>query len=273
VVYYIHSQVDNPSLSWRKSTVLDLATLLPWQRRFFVFQEIDNMCGRFVAPDTTQAALRFDAEQILTESGPRYNAAPTQSIAVVRARPGQDGGMVRSMEALRWGFVPSWARQQASATRKPVPLINAMGETLTEKPTFRPLVEKKRCIIPALGFYEWQVLPDGKKQPVYFSRADGEMFGIAGLWTEAHDDDGTPTSNALIITTQPNDLVADVHNRMPALLRPEDEAEWLDPSLHGKDVLPLLCPYPEEWMKSFPVSARVNQARFDDPTLIEPLVD
>ncbi|MES2464178.1 MAG: SOS response-associated peptidase [Armatimonadota bacterium] len=232
------------------------------------------MCGRFVAPDTSQAALRFDAEQILTEDGPRYNAAPTQSITVVRAQPGTKGeGVVRVLESLRWGFVPAWSRQQASTGRKPVPLINAMGETLTEKPTFRPLVEKKRCIIPALGFYEWQTLPDGKKQPVYFSRIDGEMFGIAGLWTEAHADDGTPVTSALIITTQPNDLVVDVHNRMPALLLPEEEAEWLDPDAKGTDVLPLLHPYPVEWMQSFPVSARVNQARFDDPSLIEPLVD
>jgi putative SOS response-associated peptidase YedK len=191
---------------------------------------------------------------MLTNNGPRYNTAPTQTIAVVRAAGAGDAqgeGGRRTLEPLRWGFVPAWARQQATGARKAVPLINAMGETLTEKPTFRPLVEKKRCIIPALGFYEWQVLPDGKKQPVYFSREDGEMFGIAGLWTESHDDEGRPVTSALIITTQPNDLVADVHNRMPALLRP----------------------YPTEWMQSFPVSTRVNQARFDDPSLIEPLVD
>ena len=232
------------------------------------------MCGRFVAPDTTQAALRFDAERIETEDGPRYNAAPTQSIHVVRAQSGgENGASPRSLEPLRWGYVPTWARNSAAGGRKPVPLINAMGETLTEKPTFRLLVEKKRCIIPALGFYEWQTLPDGKKQPIYFSRTDGEMFGIAGLWTEAHSDDGAPVTSALIITTQPNDLVHPVHNRMPALLRPDEEAEWLDSTVHGADVLPLLRPYPVEWMQSFPVSARVNQARFDDPSLIEPLVD
>ena len=232
------------------------------------------MCGRFVAPDTGQAALRFDAEQIVTENGPRYNAAPTQTIAVVRARPNKETSAVhRALESLRWGFVPVWARQGAATGRKPVPLINAMGETLTEKPTFRPLVEKKRCIIPALGFYEWQTLPDGKKQPVYFSRVDGALFGIAGLWTEAHDDDGTPIQSAVIITTTPNKIVADVHNRMPALLRPSDEGHWLDPTAHGTDVLPLLRPYPEEWMQSYAVSTRVNQARIDDPSLIEPLVD
>ena len=232
------------------------------------------MCGRFVAPDTAQAALRFDAEQIADENGPRYNAAPTQTIAVVRAHPNKEtSGVLCALDSLRWGFVPAWARQSAQTGRKPVPLINAMGETLTEKPTFRPLVEKKRCIIPALGFYEWQTLPDGKKQPIYFSRVDGEMFGIAGLWTDTQDDDGTPMQSAVIITTTPNDLVADVHNRMPALLRPEDEADWLDPNAHGKDVLLLLRPYPEEWMQSYAVSARVNQARIDAPSLIEPLVD
>lgn len=232
------------------------------------------MCGRFVAPDTMQAALRFDAEQTATHDGPRYNAAPTQSITVVRAQSaGENGAPVRCLESLHWGFVPTWARNNAATGRKPVPLINAMGETLTEKPTFRPLVEKKRCIIPALGFYEWQTLPDGKKQPVYFSRTDGAMFGIAGLWTPAHSDDGTPITSALIITTRPNDLVEPVHNRMPALLRPDEEAEWLDLTLRGADVLALLRPYPVEWMQSFPVSVRVNQARIDDPSLIEPLVD
>jgi len=221
------------------------------------------MCGRFALSDTQQLSLRFEVEpgdeRALT---PRYNVAPSQLIPVIVEQP--EG---RELRMMRWGFRPAWKRD-ARSTPEP---INARAESLLDRPMFRPALARKRCLIPADGFYEWQERPGSKlKQPYFIRMKDKGLFAFAGLFADTADDRGSPQQTCVIITTSPNDLMAAIHNRMPAILARSGEQAWLDPELNEPEaVLSLLQPYDGEQMEAYPVSTAVSSPRSDGPELIE----
>ena len=232
------------------------------------------MCGRFVsASPPDQIARYFDAapegERVLE---PSYNVAPTNDVYAVLV----DGG-VRRLETLHWGLVPFWAKDPSVGNR----MINARAESLADKPAYRRAFRKRRCIIPADGFYEWKVVPGQKqKQPMYMHRADGEPLAFAGLWEvwrPKTDPEGQGVAEELhsctIITGQPNDKVAEVHDRMPVILPPSAWERWLDPEVQDVDLLgAFLVPAPSELIDLYPVSTEVNNVRNKGAHLLDPVI-
>ncbi len=222
------------------------------------------MCGRFTLTTPDQLALRFDViadeRDEAERRNPAYNIAPSQGIPVIVERAA--GRLLRTMS---WGFRPAWASAAAS---RPAP-INARAETLVERPFFQSAIAHDRCIIPADGFYEWQRMPGGRtKRPVYIRRDDRALVGFAGLYSVGKDG----TASCAIITTEPNALVAPIHDRMPAILDPTAESLWLDPTLTDPiAVLDCLRPCPADLLVAYPVSPCVSSPREDGPSLIEPL--
>ena len=213
------------------------------------------MCGRFLLLTSGKdVAERFDLEGP-PELLPRYNIAPTQPVAAVR--PGDTG---RECVRLRWGLVPSWSRDTKVAP------INARAETAADKPLFRAALRKRRCLIPASGFYEWLALAGEKrKQPYCFRPGDERPWAFAGLWERWLGPDG-PVESCAILTTEANELVRPVHDRMPVILPRLYWQEWLDrDSQDAAAVVPLLRPYPAGAMRAYPVSLLVNNPRNDRP--------
>jgi putative SOS response-associated peptidase YedK len=222
------------------------------------------MCGRFTltTPMPVLAELFLFPEMEAQAQPPRYNIAPTQVVAAVRAA--DDAGH-RELAYCRWGLIPSWADDPAIGNR----LINARAETAAEKPAFRSAFRHRRCLIPADGFYEWQKA-DGRKQPFYFKRKDGQPFAFAGLW-ERWERGGEPIDTCTILTTEANELVHPVHERMPVILAPEDYARWLDPKVKQAELLqPLLHPYRDNSMTAYQVRPIVNNPRNESPQCTEP---
>ncbi len=220
------------------------------------------MCGRYsLFADPLEVMERFGLRELSFDWQPRYNIAPGQLIPVIIAERGR-----KRIGQLRWGLVPSWAKDDKSGYK----MINARSETLTEKPAFRTLFVRKRCIIPADGFYEWKKTEKGK-QPMRIMMQDGSLFAFAGLYDTWTGPDGQKLSTCTIITTKPNELVSDVHDRMPVILRsPEDEQIWLDRERYDADLLEsLLVPYDGQRMKAYPVSAMVGSPANDLPECIE----
>ncbi len=219
------------------------------------------MCGRYtLKTPVNELAKQFEVEEYPSSITPSYNIAPTQQVATVLAEDGK-----RKLEMLHWGLIPSWADDPAIGNR----MINARGETVAEKPSFRSAFKNRRCLILADGFYEWQKTDNGK-QPFYIRMEDGLPFAFAGLWESWHN--GREIRSCTIITTDANELVGDIHNRMPVILHPEDYDLWLDPGFDEKDPLTaLLKPYPSDSMEAYPVSRRVNKPSNDEPKVIEPV--
>jgi len=220
------------------------------------------MCGRFTLTTNLGAiAKRFGIARSMEELGPRYNIAPTQTVIVVN----DDGS--RHLTQMQWGLIPSWAKDPAIGNR----MINARAETVATKPAFRVALRKRRWLIPADGFYEWQ--PVGRrKQPVYIRLKTQEPFAFAGLWEIWISPDGEEVQSCTIITTEANELLKPIHDRMPAILTKAAEAAWLDPTIQVPErLLSLLKPYPSGEMEVYPVSAKVNSPANDGPTYIEPL--
>ncbi len=227
------------------------------------------MCGRYTL--TRQEDLVEDLQASLGESvqgewwKPRFNVAPTQPAPVVVLRDG-----VRRIELMRWGLVPHWA---GKAGAKPPLMINARVEGLTEKPVFRDALSRKRCLVPADGFFEWKRDPSqakAKPQPMYIHPSPRRTVAFAGLWARNRTDAGEQQSFT-IITGPPNDLVKPIHDRMPMVLDPDAWAAWLDPGTDATAARALLgVPPIGDWILE-PVSIRVNSAQVDDPTLIDPI--
>ena len=190
----------------------------------------------------------------------RYNLAPQQRTLIVRECDGR-----REAVMAKWGLLPHWAKDAKIVFK----MINAKAETLTEKPAYRGLLSRHRCLVVGDGFYEWTVGDDGKKQPIHFHLADYGLFGFAGLWTARADEaSGEILESCTIITTRPNELVASVHDRMPVIVPAEAEAPWLDRSISKEHALSLLEPYPAKLMQALPASPRVNSIRNDDTGLL-----
>ncbi len=230
------------------------------------------MCGRYTLyHDLEEIEERFAAQlvpHLVAETGPRYNIAPTQTVlTVTQARDG-----ARLLDGFHWGLVPSWAKDPGIGAK----MINARAETLAEKPSFRTALSRRRCLLPADGFYEWQdAMPaEGTskkppKTPMHLHLKECDLFAFAGLWDEWHAPDGSPLRSCTIITTSPNAVAAPIHNRMPVILTPEDEALWLDPTVTDTaSLLSLLLPYPAALMDAYAVSRAVNTPTVDDAGLI-----
>lgn len=222
------------------------------------------MCGRFVlTADGVAIQQHFDLTSVpdgLVTA--RYNIAPTQPVPVIT------NDDPTALTAHRWGLIPSWAKDPAMGSR----LINARAETVHEKPSFRSAFKRRRCLIPANGFYEWK--RDGKNKSPYFVHLKGQaLFAFAGLWEIWHSPEGDELRTCTIITTEPNAVVSPLHNRMAVILTPGDYERWLSPDeLPPEALLPLLRPFDAGQMDAYAVSTHVNSPANDDPACIAPLV-
>ncbi|MCS6903066.1 MAG: SOS response-associated peptidase [Candidatus Bipolaricaulota bacterium] len=223
------------------------------------------MCGRFTLTlRAEQLEARFGV-QLSALYQPRYNIAPTHEIlALVSDAQG------RRLERFRWGLIPHWAKDPKIAQR----LINARAETLWEKPSFREAVKRRRCLILADGFYEWRQTPQGKKTPIYVRLKSQEPFGFAGLWETWNSPDGQTVKTCTIVTTEPNELIKPIHQRMPVIVPRDFEELWLDPSSKARAELErVLRPYRAEELELFDVSSAVNSPTHDGPECIAPVRD
>ncbi len=220
------------------------------------------MCGRFSFFDFLSFQRRFNL-QIPALIQPRYNIAPSQEIlAIVKPNP-EDGYQTA---CFKWGLIPFWSKD-GSAARK---LINARAETVDQKPSFKHSFQKRRCLLPADGFFEWEKLASGKK-PYRIVLKNREVFAFAGLWDAWTDPAGQTIHSCTIITTSANSLLENIHPRMPVILPQEAEEAWLHHETDRLILKNLLLPFPAELMESYEVSVRVNSPRNDDPGIIEPL--
>ena len=222
------------------------------------------MCGRFTQTATPEVITeQFDLDEFPLFK-PRYNIAPSQQIAAIRLN---SEAIKRECVMLRWGLIPSWAKDPKIGNQ----CINAKAETVAEKPAFRAAFKKRRCLVIADGFYEWQ-LQGKQKQPMWIGLRDRRPFAFAGLWEHWSPKDGEPIESCTIITTQPNALMESIHTRMPVILDAKDYAAWLDPAFQHVDTLNvLLRPFLAEHMTAFPVSTLVNNPRHDAPQCLEPI--
>lgn len=228
------------------------------------FPPFAEMCGRFALKTLPPEIMtRFGLDECF-DFGPRYNIAPSQAVAVLR----QDAAGRRSSVSARWGLLPSWVKDGQGMPRP----INAKSETAALKPMFRHAFRKSRILVPADGFYEWKAAA-GQKQPYLIHMRDGLPFGMAGLLERWHGPEGDVLSFA-ILTTQANLLMAEIHDRMPAIVKPEDYAKWLDPARSDVEELQgMIGPYPERFMEAYAVSRRVNYPKNDGADLFAPLAD
>ncbi len=210
------------------------------------------MCGRFCLAVTTEELAEYFGLTAVPDFPARYNIAPSQPIAVILRTNNEPE---RHFRLMRWGLIPAWAKDPAIGDR----LINARAETVAEKPSFRTAFKRRRCLIPASGFFEWQKTKAGK-QPFYFRPQSGSLFAIAGLWESWQD-----IETCTILTTAANELLQPIHERMPVILKPEDYDQWLDWQIQDTETLQaLLQPFPADQMLAYPVSKRVNNAAIDD---------
>lgn len=238
------------------------------------------MCGRFVSTTPlTDLAERLLVDDVRTDDDrPNWNVTPRSSVVIVaeNAAEGERGEQEhrRVLDRVRWGLVPSWAKDLAIGDK----LINARAETLREKPAFRRAFAKRRCLIPVDGFYEWKVVPGRKtKQPVFIHGVDGAPITFAGLyevWRDKTDPDAPWVRSCAIVTTNANATIGTVHDRMPVVLDPAVHEQWLDPDNHDVDHLAeLLVPAPDERLSFYPVRLLVNKPANNGPELLEPVPD
>lgn len=220
------------------------------------------MCGRYTITVTEEELmLRFMLESSTPFYEPRYNVAPGQMVPAII-----NNGAQNKLGQLRWGLIPSWAKDAKIGYT----MINARVETIADKPAFRTSLRSKRCIIPADGFYEWKLTEDGK-QPMRIVKRTGQLFAMAGLYDTWVSPEGDKISSCTIITTVPNKTMAGIHDRMPIILRKQDEAAWLDRSIQDVNLLQSLIvqPYPDEELRVYPVTKAVGNVKNDSPDNIK----
>ncbi len=220
------------------------------------------MCGRYTLSQSAEAiATAFGLDTSLAIE-PRYNIAPTQLVPVVLYSAKKQ----RQLQMMRWGLIPSWAKDPNIASR----LINARSETVSEKPSFRAAFRHRRCLVIADGFYEWQ-RQERKKQPYYFQLQNKQPFGFAGLWEHWQTSDGEEINTCTILTTEANELMRPIHDRMPVILNSQDYGLWLNPAAQVTELQGLLRPYSSQAMNSYPVSTLVNKPTNNSPECINSL--
>lgn len=225
------------------------------------------MCGRYLLTTTIDAlksAFNFIERPNLA---PRYNIAPTQEAPILRQRREPAGE--RTLQNLRWGLVPAWAEDPKGGA----PLINARAETVLDKPAFRTAFSRRRCLVPADGFYEWKG-EEKQKQPYLITARDGAPFAFAGLWERwvprDHATNLQPIDSFTIITTAANAFLRPLHHRMPVILPPDSYARWLNPDAEPATLVDLLVPAPDPLLRYVPIGRRVNVAREDNAGLLDP---
>jgi putative SOS response-associated peptidase YedK len=219
------------------------------------------MCGRFTLtdPDPRRLRTRFDLDDAVElDERPRFNIAPTDRVLAIRQA---DDGR-REPGRLRWGLMPE---PRAEGHRS---LINARAETIDRQPAFRDSFMRRRCLVPADGFYEWRATESGKR-PVWISRPDGELFAFAGIWSEVRGRSGEAIHSCAIVTCEPNELVRPIHDRMPVIFAPEAESPWLSTVAEPRELLDLLCPAPHESLSVREVGDSVSDVRQDGPHLLD----
>ena len=225
------------------------------------------MCGRYTLhKKVDELAERYNLANVPSDLKSNYNVAPGQLMPVIT----EDESGKRSLEIMKWGLVPSWAKDPKIGYK----LINARDETIFDKPMWRNVILKKRCLIPADGFYEWKApaIPKEHKQPFYIHPKQIELFSFAGVWETWKDVEGLEMRTYSIITSEPNKEMAQIHNRMPVILHPEDESSWLEPThVTRDDIEPLLRPYEDNGLDIYKVSSDVNSTRNNEKELIYPL--
>jgi len=216
------------------------------------------MCGRYsITEDLDVIIDQLNVDLPDFDFEPRYNIAPSQRLPVItNEAPGQ-------LALHKWGLVPFWAKDPKIGYK----LINARGETIAQKPSFREATKKRRCLIPADGFYEWKKTATGK-QPHHIRLKSREVMTLGGLWETWKDAEGKEMRTFTIITTTPNEMMEDLHDRMPVIIPPEDRQQWLEGSV--EEALALVKPYPSAPMEAVRVSTRVNSPRNEGPELLEP---
>src|SRR6267143_4189868 len=225
------------------------------------------MCGRFLASKSPDETARWFATRNATPNArPRYNVAPTQDILAVRFNPETKE---RTLDALRWGLVPYWAKDMKIGYS----LINAKAETVAEKPAFREAFKSRRCLIAADGFYEWTKLDAKTKQPYAMVMKDRSLFGFAGLWERWTDKaSGEVVRSFTIITTTPNDVCAPIHDRMPVIVERANYGRWLgEEPADPMRLLMMLKPFAAEQMECFPVGTAVGNVKNDEAGLLTPV--
>ncbi len=220
------------------------------------------MCGRYTvtsAPEALRALFRYEEQPNFP---PRYNVAPTQPIAIVRLVEGK-----RHFALVRWGLLPSWVKDPKTFTL----LINARGESAAEKPAFRAAMKRRRCLIPADGFYEWQAAGD-RKRPFYVRAKSGVPLAFAGLWETWTGPNGEELETETIVTTRANRMLSPIHDRMPVIVPPEAFDLWLDTTnLDATIAAALIAPAPEGLLEAYEISAAVNRTANDNSKLLEPV--
>jgi len=231
---------------------------------------LEDMCGRYASfrSDADLVSAFSVAEVVTPDRPPSWNVAPQQDVRVILDRAPRDkpAAKVRQLRTARWGLVPAWATDPAIGNR----LINARSETVREKPSFRNAFRRRRCLIPASGFYEWRRNERGK-QPFYVRMRDGRVFAFAGVWDRWESPEGGVIESCAILTTGANAVLAPIHDRMPVILRPEREAEWVSKEVLSADTLSeMFEPLPAASMDAYPVSDMVNDSHLDHPDMVVP---
>jgi len=220
------------------------------------------MCGRYSITTPPEAMARlFETVGPVPNFPANYNVAPTHDVPMVRV--GEQG---RELALVRWGLIPSWAKEGAK------PLINARGESVAEKPSFRSAFKRRRGIMPADGFYEWHRPDNGPKQPFNMRLKESGLFAMAAIWETWVAPDGSELETCAIITTSANKTLEPIHHRMPVILAQADWAAWLEtPEEDAREVLPLLRPAPDELLEAYTISTRVNRVANQGPELLQPV--
>ena len=220
------------------------------------------MCGRYTitsAPEAIRALFRYEERPNFP---PRYNVAPTQPISIVRLHEGK-----RQFALVRWGLLPSWVKDPKTFTL----LINARGESVIDKPAFRAAMKRRRCLVPADGFYEWKAV-SGRKQPYYVRQRSGAPMAFAGLWETWEGPNGEALETAAIVTTTASRTLSVIHGRMPVILAPEAFDLWLNcAEVDAQTAQSLIAPAPDDLLEAYAVSTAVNRTANDDPKLVEPI--
>lgn len=219
------------------------------------------MCGRFAQLQTVSELIKaYFVDDVLTEVSPGYNIAPGSRILSIIRKDGK-----RLLVDFQWGLIPHWTRERAAGRG----LINARAESISQKPSFRSAFRARRCLIPASGFYEWK--KEGRiKIPYYVRLLSGRPFTFAGIHEAWVSPGGGEVATCAIVTTGPNEVMKEIHDRMPVILGDNYRDAWLDPSLSPEDALALLKPYPDDSMEAYPVSTLVNSPKNDSPECIRP---
>ncbi len=225
------------------------------------------MCGRSSLTKTEkEIEERFNAT-FYSDELERYNPLPNYNVAPTHMHPVVTEDDPNHLHFFRWGLIPFWAKDKSIGSK----MINARSETLLEKPAFRNLLKSHRCLVPLDGFYEWKK-KDKTKIPYRIVTTDQDIFTVAGLWDTWHDpDNGEVIHSFTVITIPPNNLMESIHDRMPAILTRQNEKYWIDTDIKPEEAVQLLLPYPDDDMKAYEVSTRVNNVRQNDASLLEPV--